>query len=123
MPGGRDQSCFDRQVLVIAAELQRQYWVDPGLGYARIVISFQIAYAVMMMVRVDSDRIGTGLAATPSPWFCGPSRKSVTPLCTRRWGLAWRDYSWASGNRVFPASMKTIAEWFPRRESALATEI
>ena len=114
----------DRQVLsILAPDLQRQIgWTE--IGYARIVMAFQIAYATMMMASGwISDRIGTRLSySLAMVWWSAAEISHAfvhTPL-----GFGMARLFLGIGEAVyFPASMKTIAEWFPKRESALATGI
>ena len=114
----------DRQVLsILAPDLQRQIgWTE--LGYARIVIAFQIAYATMMMVSGwISDRIGTKLSYSLAMVLWSVAEISHAFVHTPvGFGVA-RLFLGIGEAAYFPASMKTIAEWFPKRESALATGI
>jgi ACS family hexuronate transporter-like MFS transporter len=114
----------DRQVLsILAPDLQRQIgWSE--LGYARIVIAFQISYATMMMVSGwISDRIGTKLSySLAMVWWSVAEISHAFVHTPLGFGLA-RLFLGVGEAAYFPASMKTIAEWFPKRESALATGI
>ena len=116
---------IDRMVLgFLAPDLQRSIgWNEEQYGW--IVTAFTAAYAIgLLLVGRFMDWLGTrkgfslsviiwSLAAMGhasgqySIWF-----RSCT-LCALGLG--------ESGN--FPASIKTVAEWFPRRERALATGI
>lgn len=114
----------DRQVLgTLAPELQTKIgWSE--LEYSRIVIAFQIAYAVMMLVsgRVI-DKIGTKLGFTLAIiWW------SLAAMCHAFAGNAFgfgvaRFFLGIGEAANFPASIKTVAEWFPKSERALATGI
>jgi MFS transporter, ACS family, aldohexuronate transporter len=115
---------IDLQVLgILAPDLQKEIgWTE--LDYARIVIAFQISYAVMMLVwgRI-LDRIGTklGLALAVAWWSLaamgtGAARSAMT------FGFA-RFLLGVGEAANFPASIKTVAEWFPKSERALATGI
>jgi ACS family hexuronate transporter-like MFS transporter len=114
----------DRQVLsILAPDLQRQIgWSE--LGYARIVIAFQISYATMMMVSGwISDRIGTKLSySLAMVWWAVAEISHAFVHTPLGFGVA-RLFLGIGEAAYFPASMKTIAEWFPKRESALATGI
>lgn len=114
----------DRQVLsILAPDLQRQIgWTE--LGYARIVIAFQISYATMMMVSGwISDRIGTKLSySLAMVWWSAAEISHAFVHTPLGFGVA-RLFLGVGEAAYFPASMKTIAEWFPKKESALATGI
>jgi ACS family hexuronate transporter-like MFS transporter len=115
---------IDRQVLgILAPDLQKEIgWTE--LDYGRIVIAFQIAYAVTMLVwgRI-LDKIGTkiGFAIAVVWWSCAAmgtalARSAVT------FGAA-RFLLGVGEAANFPASIKTVAEWFPKSERAFATGI
>jgi len=112
----------DRQILgLLAPMLQKSIgWNEVQYGY--IVTAFQAAYAVglLLMGRV-MDRIGAraGYAISILIWSLSAMAHALarTPLGfgTARFALGLGE----AGN--FPAAIKTVAEWFPRRERALAT--
>ena len=114
----------DRQVLgVLAPDLQRVFgWNE--LQYSNLVNAFQGAYALGLLVAGNFiDRVGTrlGYAVAIGIWS----------LATIGTGFAHTVFGFSvarsalgigeSGN--FPAAIKTIAEWFPRKERAFATGI
>lgn len=112
----------DRQVLgILAPDLQRTIgWDEVGYGY--IVTSFQAAYALGLLVagRV-LDAVGTrlGYAAALAFWSLAAMAHALarTPFGfgVARFALGLGE----AGN--FPAAIKTVAEWFPRKERAFAT--
>jgi MFS transporter, ACS family, aldohexuronate transporter len=133
----------DRQVIgLLKPTLQQQFgWSE--IDYADIIFSFQLAYAIGFVVagRV-MDRIGTrlGFALALAIWSAaaiahafapafGPAvaavlgvigltyTGSVAGFMAVRFALGLGE----SGN--FPAAIKTVAEWFPKRERAFATGI
>ena len=115
---------IDRQVLgILAPDLQREIgWSE--LDYGRIVIAFQLSYAVMMLVWGGIlDRIGTklGLAIGVAWWsFAGMG----TALANTAVQFGFARFMLGVGEAAnFPASIKTVAEWFPRSERAFATGI
>lgn len=114
----------DRQVLgVLAPDLTQQFgWSE--LEYSRIVLAFQAAYAIgLVSAGALIDKLGTrlGYAVAICVWsvaamshaFAG----SVAGFAAARFLLGLGE----AGN--FPAAIKTVAEWFPRRERAFATGI
>jgi ACS family hexuronate transporter-like MFS transporter len=115
---------IDRQVLgILAPDLQREIgWSE--LDYGRIVIAFQVSYAVMMLVsgRII-DRIGTKLGFSIAIiWWSLAAMGHA--LARSAFGFGVARFLLGVGEAAnFPASIKTIAEWFPKSERALATGI
>jgi ACS family hexuronate transporter-like MFS transporter len=115
---------MDRQVLgVLAPDLQREIgWNEIEYGY--IVTSFQAAYAIgLLCAGAIIDKLGTrlGYALAITLWSLAAMSHS---LATSFVGFALARFALGlgeSGN--FPAAIKTVAEWFPKRERALATGI
>jgi len=114
----------DRQVIgILKTTLQHDLgWNE--IDYSNIVFAFQLAYAIgLLLMGPVIDWVGTkvGYAFALVFWsvaamahaFAG----SVLGFGIARFGLGLGE----SGN--FPAAIKTTAEWFPRRERALATGI
>jgi ACS family hexuronate transporter-like MFS transporter len=115
---------IDRQVLgILAPTLQREIgWTEVEYGY--IVTAFQAAYAIgLLLVGWLLDVLGTkiGYALALAVWSVAAMAHALarTPFGfgVARFALGLGE----SGN--FPAAIKTMAEWFPRRERALATGI
>jgi MFS transporter, ACS family, hexuronate transporter len=114
----------DRQVLgVLAPELQRVIGWDE-LQYSNLVNSFQAAYAIgLLLAGGFMDRVGTriGYAVAIGVWsvatMCTALVSTVLGFGVARFVLGIGE----SGN--FPASIKTVAEWFPKKERAFATGI
>ncbi len=114
----------DRQVLgVLAPELTRIFgWSE--IDYSRIVTSFQAAYAIGLLgAGAVVDRLGTriGYGLAICVWSLAAMShalaRSALGFAAARFALGLGE----AGN--FPAAIKTVAEWFPRRERALATGI
>ena len=115
---------IDRQVLgILAPDLRRSIgWNDIDYGY--IVTAFQAAYAIgMVVVGRLMDRLGTkvGYSVAITVWSLAAMAhalaRSVIGFAIARFSLGLGE----SGN--FPAAIKTVAEWFPKKERALATGI
>lgn len=115
---------MDRQVVaVLKGPLQHDMgWNE--IDYGHLVFAFQAAYALgMLFVGRWIDRLGTriGYAAAMVFWS----------LASMGHAIAHSFFSFAAARSalgfgeagVFPASIKSIAEWFPRKERALATGI
>jgi ACS family hexuronate transporter-like MFS transporter len=113
---------IDRQVLgVLAPSLGHALgWTQVDYGY--IVTSFQVAYAIgLVFAGAVIDRLGTriGYALSIGVWGLAAAShalaRTVLAFAAARFALGLGE----AGN--FPAAVKTVAEWFPRRERALAT--
>ena len=115
---------LDRQVLgVLAPDLTKMFgWSE--LDYSNIVTAFQAAYAIgLLCAGAIIDKLGTrvGYALTISVWSLAAMSHAlaggVLGFAAARFLLGLGE----AGN--FPSAIKTVAEWFPRRERALATGI
>jgi len=121
---GVTKNYMDRQVLgLLKVTLQHDLgWND--IDYSNIVLAFQAAYAVGMVIAGRLvDRLGTrlGYALAMVFWSLASMAhafaSSFTGFLVARFALGLGEAG------VFPASIKTVAEWFPRKERALATGI
>lgn len=115
---------IDRQVLgILAPTLQGEIgWSESE--YGDIVSWFTVAYAVGLLgVGRLMDRFGTrrGFAAAIVAWSVAAMAHALarTPFgfSAARFALGLGE----AGN--FPGAIKTVAEWFPRRERAFATGV
>jgi len=118
---------FDRSIIgVMAPTLQRIFeWTNKD--YAAIMVSFKIAYGIgLLFMGGIIDRLGTRKGYTISiiTWsFFGVLHALIRPafslagFIVARFGLGLGE----SGN--FPAAIKTVAEWFPKKDRAFATGI
>lgn len=115
---------IDRQVLgTLAPDLQKQIgWTESE--YSGIVIWFQIAYAVMFLVWggvLDKIGVKLGFAIGLVVWSVAGMGHA---LAASAFGFSVARFFLGVGEAVnFPASVKTVAEWFPKKERALATGI
>ncbi len=115
---------IDRQTIaVLKPYLQQvQHWSESDYGW--IVFSFQFAYALMMLASgkiVDwlGTRVGFALAMV---WWSLAAMAHSLAGNAFQFGLA-RFFLGAGEAANFPATIKGVAEWFPRKERALATGI
>ena len=134
---------IDRQVIgILKPTLQQEFgWTE--IDYADIVFAFQLAYAVgLLLAGPVMDRIGArrgfivaitvwslaamlhawagaiGVVAVPVLSLVGLTYSaSVAGFITARFLLGLGE----AGN--FPAAIKVVADWFPKRERAFATGI
>src|SRR3984885_6152321 len=113
---------IDRQTLSwLAPYLQFQYhWTNSD--YANLAIAFRVAYSIGQTVFGKlMDRIGTrrGLTLTVI-WYSIVSM--LTSLANGFVSFAtFRFFLGAGESANWPAATKAVAEWFPKRERALAT--
>ncbi len=115
---------IDRQVIgILKPTLQTEIgWTE--VGYSWVVFSFQAAYAIGLLgVGRLIDRIGTrkGFSLAIIFWSLAAMghalARTVFGFGVARFFLGLGE----AGN--FPAAIKTVAEWFPKKERALATGI
>lgn len=108
---------------VLKPELQAAFGLDE-IGYADVVFWFQAAYALGYVsfgriIDKVGERIGYAVAFTL--WTISHIATglvgSATQLIMARFALGIGESS------SFPASLRTIAEWFPKKERALAAGI
>lgn len=121
---GVTKNYMDRQVLgVLKTTLMGEFhWSE--IDYAKLVEAFQIAYAVgMVTMGWLVDRLGTRLGYAVAMIFWSVASMG-TALANSLQGFALSRYALGLGEpAVFPASIKAVAEWFPKKERALATGI
>jgi ACS family hexuronate transporter-like MFS transporter len=115
---------LDRQVIGILKPLLES---DLNIGeaeYGYIVTCFQLAYAFGMVIAGRLiDKFGTkiGYGVSVLLWSFAAMGHAFA-----KGGLGfgfWRALLGVSESGNFPAAIKTVAEWFPKRERALATGI
>jgi ACS family hexuronate transporter-like MFS transporter len=115
---------LDRQVIgLLKPVLEKELgWREAQYGW--IVFAFQLAYALMMpiagrLLDAVGTRLGYGIAV--AAWslaaMAHAAARSAVGFGVARFGLGLTE----SAN--FPAAIKTVADWFPQRERALATGI
>lgn len=113
---------MDRQVIaLLKPTLQIQFgWSEQG--YGNIIFAFTLAYAVgLLFIGKLIDRLGTrkGFSLAVLVWSAAAmahaTAGSVVQFAAARFSLGLGE----AGS--FPAAVKAVAEWFPKRERALAT--
>jgi MFS transporter, ACS family, hexuronate transporter len=121
---GTTKNYMDRQVLgVLKTTLQHDFtWNE--IDYSKLVAAFQFAYAAgMLLVGGLIDRLGTRLGYALAMIFWSLASMG-TALANSLTGFRMSRYALGFGEAaVFPASIKAVAEWFPKKERALATGI
>lgn len=115
---------IDRQVIGLLKPTLEQdfHWTESD--YAKIVMAFSAAYALGLLVfgRIV-DRIGTklGYIISVSLWTIAAVLHSVVSSTMGFMGV--RAFLGLSEGGNFPTAIKAVAEWFPKKERALATGI
>lgn len=115
---------LDRQIIgLLKPILEKEFnWTETD--FARIVIAFTAAYAIGLLVFgrfIDKTGTKVGYTVTVIIWSMAGMfhavARSAFGFGVARFFLGLGE----AGN--FPAAMKTVAEWFPKKERALATGI
>ncbi len=121
---GTTKNYMDRNVLgVLNKTLQHDLgWSE--IDFSNLVMAFQAAYAVgMVVVGRLIDKLGTRLGYALAMVFWSLASmgtalgSSLTSFAISRVALGLGEAA------VFPASIKAVAEWFPKKERALSTGI
>src|SRR5437867_2046569 len=133
----------DRQVIGILKPLLQSRFGWSEIDYGDLVFAFQLAYAIgFLFAGRVMDMFGTkkGYALALTVWslaamataqatLLGPPVAAFLAVIGLKYSASVAGFLAArfvlglgeSGN--FPASIKAVAEWFPRRERALATGV
>jgi ACS family hexuronate transporter-like MFS transporter len=113
---------IDRQILGLLAPLLQKEIGWSELQYSYIVTAFQAAYALgLIFFGWAVDRFGTrlGYSASVIVWSLAAAGHA---LVRTAFGFgAARAALGAAEAGNFPAAIKAVAEWFPKKERALAT--
>lgn len=118
---------FDRSIVGVMAPTLQSLFDWSNKDYAAIMVSFKIAYGIgLLFMGGIIDKIGTkaGYTISIAIWsLFGMLHAAIKPafslvgFIVARFGLGIGE----SGN--FPAAIKTVAEWFPKKDRAFATGI
>jgi ACS family hexuronate transporter-like MFS transporter len=121
---GVSNNYMDRQVLgVLKVTLQHDLgWNE--IDYSNLVFAFHAAYAVgLLVVGGFIDRVGTRIGYGLAMVFWSIASMAHA-LCNSLLGFSFARAALGFGESgAFPASIKTVTEWFPQKERALATGI
>lgn len=121
---GTTKNYMDRQVLgVLKTTLQHQFgWGE--IDYSNLVFAFQAAYAAGLLILgrlVDWLGVRLGYALTMVFWSVASMGHAA---CQSLGGFMIARSALGFGEAgVFPASIKAVSEWFPKRERSLAIGI
>jgi MFS transporter, ACS family, hexuronate transporter len=115
---------MDRQVIgLLKPTLQLHFgWTE--IGYSNIVLAFQFAYGLgVLFVGKLIDRLGTRKGFSLAVFLWSAAAMAHAAAATVFQFAAARCCLGLGEAGSFPASIKAVAEWFPRKERALATGI
>lgn len=115
---------LDRAVISLLKETFTNdlHWNDAD--YANVEIAFKVAYAVgLLLAGRVIDKMGTklGYAVATALWSAAAVAHAAVNTVFG-FGVA-RSFLGVFEAGNFPAAIKTVAEWFPKKERALATGI
>lgn len=116
---------LDRQVISLVVE----DYLTPEFGwsetdYANLTIAFQLSYAVAMFgVGRLIDKTGTKIGYALSLLLWSVAAMGHALIRTTAGFFVARAALGVTEAGNFPAAIKTVAEWFPKKERALATGI
>jgi ACS family hexuronate transporter-like MFS transporter len=115
---------LDRQVIGILKPLLES---DLNIGekaYSHIIMAFQLCYAVGMVISgrlIDKWGTKLGYTAVVFLWSIAAMGHALA-RGVLSFGF-WRGLLGITESGNFPVAIKTVAEWFPKKERALATGI
>ncbi len=113
---------MDRQVISILKPMIVSWPGWSELEYGRVISFFQLAYALTMIVAgatIDKIGIKKGFAIAIVFWSLAAMGHAVSGTVASF--ILWRVLLGIGEAANFPAAVKTAAEWFPKRQRALAT--
>jgi len=121
---GVTKNYMDRQVISVLKPTLQPLLGWSEIDYGHLVSAFQLAYAIgMLAIGRFIDLVGTraGYALAMIAWSLASMAHglatSFREFMGARIALGFGEYG------VFPASIKAVAEWFPKKERALATGV
>lgn len=115
---------IDRQIIGLLKPLLEKEFNWTETNFAHIIMAFTASYAVgLITVGWLIDKIGTKLGYIVSVIFWSIAGM-LHAFAGSAFGFGMARVALGLGEAGnFPAAMKTVAEWFPNRERALATGI
>src|SRR6266542_3536084 len=115
---------IDRQVLGILSKDLQQTFAWSEIDYGNIVAAFNAAYAFgLLLAGRLMDRFGTKIGYSAALIFWSLAAMSHA-LARSAFGFGAARAALGLGEAGnFPAAIKTVAEWFPKKERAFATGI
>jgi len=115
---------LDRAVISLLKDTLEVEFKWSESDYSDLVIAFQLAYAIGMLgVGRFIDKVGTKLGYALAIFFWSVSAMAHALVTTTGGFFVARAALGITEAGNFPAAIKTVAEWFPKKERALATGI
>lgn len=115
---------LDRAVISLLKPILSQEYNWTEVTYANIVVAFQVCYAIGLLVSGKLiDKLGTriGYAWATGLWSIAAIAHAAVTRTAGFFIVRGALGITEAGN--FPSAIKTIAEWFPKKERAFATGI
>jgi ACS family hexuronate transporter-like MFS transporter len=119
---GTTVNYVDRQVIGLLKPILEKQFAWTETDYANIVFYFSLAYAIgLLLVGGVLDKIGLrlGYSLAVVVWSIAAVShgfmRTVAGFAAARFGLGLAEAA------NFPAAIKAVGEWFPKKERALAT--
>jgi ACS family hexuronate transporter-like MFS transporter len=113
---------MDRQVIALLKPILQVQFGWSEVGYSNIILAFQFAYAAgVFFAGKLIDRLGTRRGFSLAVLFWSLSAMAHAAAGSLFQFSAARFCLGLGESGSFPASVKAVAEWFPKRERALAT--
>ena len=115
---------MDRNVLGVLNKTLQQDLGWSEIDYSNLVVAFQAAYALgLLLVGRLIDKLGTRLGYALAMIFWSLASMGTALGSSLKCFAVSRFALGLGESAVFPASIKAAAEWFPKKERALATGI
>lgn len=115
---------IDRQTLSVLAPYIKAEFQWNNATFALLIISFRVAYAVGQSVSGRwLDRVGIGRGLPVAVAFYSLTAMATSLAVGLKSLSAFRFLLGAGESANWPGAAKTVAEWFPRRESGWAVAI
>lgn len=113
---------LDRTVISLLKDTLEVEFKWTEVDYSDIVIAFQLAYAFgMLLAGWFIDKVGTKIGYALAIFLWSVSAMAHAAVTSTLGFYAARAALGISEAGNFPAAIKTVAEWFPKKERALAT--
>ena len=115
---------YDRIVLSVVIPFVKKELAINDIQYSYVLSLFQCGYMFgSLLAGKVIDRLGTKLGYWLSIFFWSVAAAMHATVRSALGLAGWRGFLGLSEAGNFPAAIKSIAEWFPPRERALATSL
>src|SRR5438094_5209132 len=115
---------IDRQTLSVLAPVLKEQFRWTNSDFALLVIAFRVAYSFGQTASGRLlDRVGTRAGLSVAVAFYSTVAVLTSLASGLRSFIAFRFLLGAGESANWPGATKAVSEWFPRRESGLATAL